>query len=579
MKIHRLSSELANQIAAGEVVERPSSVSKELIENALDAGATRIRIDIAQGGLELVRVSDDGEGMTEEDARLSIERHATSKISSIDDLSTIGTFGFRGEALPSIASVSKLVLTTRTKDAAQGIELTVEGGNVAQKPSPRAVGTTVDVRELFYNVPARRKFLKSAATESAHVGEVTLWAALSRPDVSITLTRDGRVAREYLRVASRQERAAQALNEARLVSCKAERGSMKLEAHLGPPERARSGAVALYTLVNGRPVKDRLLARAVAQAYGSVLEPGRYPVGAVYIDLPPGVVDVNVHPQKAEVRFQDARALYDSITRDLFERLARAFSIPSLGPASRPWMRPPSSRGSTAAIYPSSSESWTHALGESPPKSEPVSEEPRTQPSLFEEPSGFYRRLRFLAQVKSTYLVCEGDDGLYVIDQHAADERVNFDKLRAAFAAREIASQRLLTPEMVTLQPIAVGLFTEHEAEVSALGLDVRAVGPSTVAVHAVPMILSRASAERLVHDVLSELSRSAARPFSGAADLVIATMACHGSVRAGDAMSPQQARALLESLDKVDFSGHCPHGRPVVMRLSYAELERRVGR
>ena len=579
MKIHRLSAELANQIAAGEVVERPSSVGKELVENALDAGATRIRIDIAQGGLELVRVSDDGLGMSEDDARLSIERHATSKISSIDDLSTIATFGFRGEALPSIASVSKLVLTTRAKDEGQGIELTVEGGNVVVRPSPRAIGTTIDVRDLFYNVPARRKFLKSAATESAHVGEVALWAALSRPDVSITLARDGRVAREYLRVASRQERAAQALNEPRLVSCKADRGSMKLEAHLGPPERARSGAVALYTLVNGRPVKDRLLARAVAQAYGSVLEPGRYPVGVVYIDLPPGVVDVNVHPQKAEVRFQDARAVYDSITRDLFERLAKAFSIPSLGPPSRPWMRPPSSvREPAAAIYPSSSESWTHAIGESP-QSEPVSEEPRTQPSLFEEPKGFYRRLRFLAQVKSTYLVCGGDDGLYVIDQHAADERVNFDRLRAAFATRAVASQRLLTPEMVNLQPIAVGLFTEHEAEVSALGLDVRAVGPSTVAVHAVPLILARASAERLVHDVLSELSRASARPFSGAADLVIATMACHGSVRAGDAMSPQQAHALLGSLDDVDFSGHCPHGRPVVMRLSYAELERRVGR
>ncbi len=583
-KIRRLSAALANQIAAGEVVERPASVAKELVENALDAGATRIRVDIEQGGLALIRVSDDGEGMTESDALLSLERHATSKIATIDDLQTIDTFGFRGEALPSIASVSRLTLCTRVRGANAAIEITMgDDGKPEIKPASRAEGTTIDVRELFYNVPARRKFLKSPATESAHVGEVALWAALARPDVSITVARDGKVGREYLRVNSRRDRALQVLSESRLEECIAERGPMKLEAHLGPPERARAGAVALYTLVNGRPVKDRLLARAVAQAYGSVLEPGRYPVGVVYVDLPFELVDVNVHPQKSEVRFQDARAIFDAITRELFDRLAKAYAIPALGPPSRPWMRPTNapSAPSTDATYAPPSQGWPQSLGELASESmqTPPSEGPRTQPSLFEEPVGFYSRLKFLAQVRSTYLVCEGDDGLYVIDQHAADERINFDRLRTSFLAREVASQRLLVPEMITLGPLEVGLLTEHETEVSALGLDVRAVGPTTVAVHSVPKILQRAAAERLVHDVLAELSRASTRPFSGATDLVLATMACHGSVRAGDPMSPQQARGLLESLDRVDFSGHCPHGRPVVMRLSYADLERRVGR
>ena len=274
--IHRLSNDLANQIAAGEVVERPASVVKELVENALDAGATRIRVEIDAGGLGRIRVTDDGAGMDAEDARLSMERHATSKIATLDDLTRIASFGFRGEALPSIGSVSRLVMTTRARGADEGTELVVEGGGEPRvRPAGCAVGTSVEVGELFFNVPARRKFLKATATESAHVGEVVLLAALARPDVSFTLVRDAKVAREYLRVGSRRERALSAIGEDRLEPCLGERGPMQLEAYLSAPERARAGAVALHLFVNGRPVKDRQLARAVAHAYASVLEPGR----------------------------------------------------------------------------------------------------------------------------------------------------------------------------------------------------------------------------------------------------------------------------------------------------------------
>ncbi|HEV3193006.1 MAG TPA: DNA mismatch repair endonuclease MutL, partial [Polyangiaceae bacterium] len=336
-RIQKLPSDLADQIAAGEVVERPASVVKELIENAVDAGASRVKVEVEQGGLSLVRVSDDGEGMDGADALLALERHATSKIRRKEDLFSLNTFGFRGEALPSIASVAKLRLVTRARGAPEGADVLVEGGGPARvRPGGAPEGTSVEVRDLFFNVPARRKFLKSNGTEAAHIGEAVLLGALARHGVSFFLVRDGRPAREWLHVSTRRERAAQAFAGERLEACLGECRAMKIEAHLAPPERARAGAVGLHLLVNGRPVRDRALARAVAQAYGSALEPGRYPVGVVYLDIEPGQVDVNVHPQKAEVRFADARALFDAVTRELHRSLASAFSIPALG-ARRAW--------------------------------------------------------------------------------------------------------------------------------------------------------------------------------------------------------------------------------------------------
>ena len=600
-QIRRLPVDLANQIAAGEVVERPASVVKELVENALDAGSTRVKVELEQGGVALVRVSDDGGGMPPEDAALALERHATSKIERKEDLFALHTFGFRGEALPSIASVSRLKLLTRAQGAAEGTEVTVEGGaRPTVRPSGAAVGTSVEVRELFFNVPARRKFLKSTGTEAAHVSEAMLLAALSRPDVSFFLVRDGRAAREWLRVATRRERAAQAIDGERLEVCLGERGPLRIEAHLAAPERARAGTVGLHLLVNGRPVRDRPLSRAVAQAYGSVLESGRYPVGVVYLDLPPDLVDVNVHPQKAEVRFADGRALFDAVMRELHEGLARAFNLPALG-AARAWgsvPRPPVSSSSEpppSRFVPATPDPWD--LG--PPSSDPnvvqdtlaerttltsiadtaaAAGKPVDGPVLFEG-AGFYASLEFLAQVRATFLVCAGSDGLYVIDQHAAAERVTFHRLRQAFLSRSMATQRLLIPDVVELLPAEVAALEDHGDEVAALGVELRAVGPSAVAVHAVPTLLMRARPERIVRDLVAELDHAAKRPFGDAADLVLATMACHGSIRAGDSLSREEAVALLRALDPIDFAGHCPHGRPVVTRIGYDELERRVGR
>jgi DNA mismatch repair protein MutL len=589
VKIRRLDESLVNQIAAGEVVERPASIVKELVENALDAGATRVRVDIEQGGLGLVRVSDDGEGMSHDDALLALERHATSKITAFEDLHRLQTFGFRGEALPSIASVSRLTLVTRREEDDAATEVALEGGAPQARTASRARGTTVEVRDLFYNVPARRKFLKGAPTEAAHVGEVVLNAALARPEVTFVLTRDGKIGREYLRATSRRERALQALSEPRLVACIGERGPLRIEAHLGPPERARAGAGALHLLVNGRPVRDRPLSRAVAQAYGSVLEGGRYPVGVVHIELPPEGVDVNVHPQKSEVRFEDARALFDAVTRELFDALAKVFAIPALGPTSRPWLPPPSRSyvippSSDGPLTPSSSPPFT--IAERNTTRSVVAEDlaslvssPATADAGLFSSRGFYASLRFAAQIRATFLVCESDDGLYVIDQHAADERRNFDKLRRSFEKRAVASQQLLVPEVVEVTAEEAATLHEHEEVALRLGMEVRTAGPTSASVHAVPALLSRARPERLLHDLLAELSRAASRPFSGTVDLVLATMACHGSIRAGDALSPEQAQALVAALDDVDFSGHCPHGRPVLLRLPFSELERRVGR
>jgi DNA mismatch repair protein MutL len=603
-RIFRLSSELANQIAAGEVVERPSSVVKELVENALDAGATRVVVDVEQGGTTLVRVCDDGEGMTPDDALLCLERHATSKIARFTDLSDLGTFGFRGEALPSIASVSRLALRTRPRGSNEGVEVLVEGGGApAVAPTGGAVGTTIEVRDLFFNVPARRKFLKATATESAHVSDVLLGMALARYDVTFVLTRDGRPVREHLRAASRAERARSVMSSdgASLVECRSERGAVRIEAMLAPPERARSGATGLSILVNGRPVRDRQLVRAVAQAYGSVLESGRYPLGVVWIDVPPEVVDVNVHPQKAEVRFSDARGLFDAVTRELHDALAHAFGLPALGAHSQapifrqqtPTLRALESHAQAAigavrsmdpperALLPE--ENLFSMLADRAAASPPFrSETPGIPGAPASEPpmeAGAYGSLRYVGQVRGMFLVCEGSDGLYVLDQHAAAERVTFDRLRRSHAARGVAMQRMLVPELVELSPSEVALLEENAEEISRLGVEVRAVGDGAVAVHGVPDLLVRADPTRLVRDLVAEVSRTAGRPFRGAIDLVLATMACHGSVRAGDAISPAEVAALLRALDQVDFGGHCPHGRPLVMRMPFGELERRVGR
>ena len=633
--VHVLPDDLANQIAAGEVVERPASVVKELVENALDAGARRVRVDIESGGVELVRVADDGAGMEREDARLAVLRHATSKLATVEDLAAIRSFGFRGEALPSIASVSRFSLRTRRSGDAEGTLVRIEGGGVTEVgPAGCAAGTVVEVRELFFNVPARRKFLKSTATESARVSEVVEAAALGEPGVTLILARDGKVVREWLRAASREERARDVFAGEQLATAVGERGPLRVEAYLSRPERARTGATWLQVFVNGRPVRDRALARSVALAYGSVLESGRYPVGVAYLDLPAELVDVNVHPQKAEVRFADSRAVSDALFKIVGNGVRVAFGLPGAGtypgkkqklfeepsgpgvntwvfdtgaavfpepaaaatPADAPrgdWVSAPAQTTLGAAAAPASGGVERPGTGAGTNEARAVEEaRPQGRGGAIPYPTALelaaaaaqdrkvvFGALRFVAQVQRTFFICEGSDGLYLLDQHAAAERVTFDRLKRGFDARQVASQKLLFPAIVNVSASESALVEEQQETIARTGLDARSTGATTVAVHAVPLVLVKAAPERLLRDLLDEVSHAGERAFSGAIDRAIATMACHGSLRAGDTVATEEAQALLKALDEVDFAGHCPHGRPVVMRIAWSELEHRVGR
>lgn len=657
-----LPDELASQIAAGEVVERPASALKELLENAMDAGASRVGIEIEGGGITRLSVLDDGCGMSEEDARLSLARHATSKLRSFADLTRLSSYGFRGEALPSIASVSRLSIRTRRADAPAGVELSVEGGlRPSLRPVGCAPGTLVEVRDLFFNVPARRKFLRSSGTEAGHVTEVVESLALANPRLALTLKRDGRLIRQWLRVSDRRERAALALDE-EFAECRGERGPLAVEAYVTRPERARSGAAGLRILVNGRPIRDRALAVAVAQAYGSVLERGRYPRGVVYLELPPELVDFNVHPQKLEIRFADPRAVSDALYQVLASQLGRGFSSPA--PARSGELRPPQpageAPGSDEGAPPSDGERESARpesdpreqqgalplLGESPragwsraqaavvavrapiadgvaafvyrhgevdanavaavadsaaSAARPRWSEPRAPsgspsearaPELapiaerLDERAGHaggqhveWAALDFVAQVRQMFLICEGPAGLFIIDQHAAAERVTFDRIRRQYQAREVASQALLFPLEVQLAPEEAEFLEANAGEFAALGMDLRLRGTQWVSVHGVPRLLERVSPEQLLRDLLAETMRQGGRGFSGAVDLALATLACHASLRSGDVVSDAEARALLAALDGADFAGHCPHGRPIVSFTPWSELLRKVGR
>jgi DNA mismatch repair protein MutL len=603
-----MPASLANQIAAGEVVERPASAVKELVENAIDAGATRCDVEIDGGGITRIVVADDGHGMSRADAALAVERHATSKLFTVEDLGRVTTFGFRGEALPSIASVSRFSLRTRTAGEDAGTLVSVEGtGATTLGPVGAPIGTTVEVRDLFFNVAPRRKFLRSASTESGHVVDVLEAAALARPDVTFTLSRDGRRVREWLRDDGRGARCQAVVGEG-LAACRGERGPLRVEAYLSRPEYARAGAAGLRFLVNGRPVRDRALLHTVAQAYGSVLERGRYPKGVVYLDLSPVLVDVNVHPQKAEVRFADHRATTDAVYYVLSRELARAFSLPE--PARSPWNKrdataappgPPSARAplpdppshsaelrgapsSEGVAHPPVADTFAVAA-DAVDRSDAAAEallavgDSRAPAPFLPSPAVRWTSLRFIAQVRQTYLVCEGEEGLYIIDQHAAAERVNFDRMRKQYRSRAVPSQALLFPITLTVRSEDAELVEEKSEDFAALGLDLRVRGVDALSVHAVPKLLVRASPEQLVRDLIAEVSRSGHRAFSDTIDLALATMACHGSIRAGDAIAATEASALLAALDYADFAGHCPHGRPVVAFTSFKELERKVGR
>jgi DNA mismatch repair protein MutL len=574
--VARLPEILANQIAAGEVVERPASVVKELVENAIDAEASRVFVDVEDGGKRLVRVVDDGYGMGREDALLSLERHATSKVRTAEDLAGIATLGFRGEALPSIASVSRFTLVTRRLESDAAIELRVEQGKVGPARDAGApVGTRIEVRDLFENVPARRKFLKRTATEMGHINGFVTSSALGYPQVHFRLSHNGRTSQDLPPAPSLKHRIHQVLG-GRVTDHLWEVWQdepIQVRGFISEPTFTRTNQTGIHTFVNGRAVKDRVLNHAIVSSYGNLLERGRYPYAVLYVHVPADTIDVNVHPTKAEVRFLERGMVHEAMVGACRTTLA-----------STPWVERGTPLYTTeGASYGASSPSLREGLR---PRTPLAPTPTQAAPELGVDgttPSGkprFFSRMKVLGQAGLTYLVCEGADGLHVIDQHAAHERVGYERIKAGYCSSRLAQQQLLLPLQLELTPSESAAASEHRDQIARLGFDIEPFGAATWQVLAIPALLVGARVEGLVRDVLAELMDLGTSTRTEAQlDLLFSTMACHSVVRAGDPLGEHEIRGLLEDMDDVDLGGNCPHGRPVSVTIPFGDLARRLHR
>ena len=612
MPVRQLSETTVNRIAAGEVVERPASVVKELIENALDAGATRIEIATDGGGRRLIRVADDGTGMTRADLDLAVERHATSKLDG-DDLLQISTLGFRGEALPSIGSVARLTITTRHAGEPNAWAITVDGGAKAEiKPAALSHGTRVEVKDLFYATPARLKFLKSDRSEAEAVREVVRRLAMSRPDVAFTLGSDERAPMTWPAAlpgaAGRLARLADVLGtEFRLdaVEVRAERDGVVVEGYAGLPTHSRANSLGQYLFVNGRPVRDKLLIGVIRGAYADYLPRDRHPVVALFVTLPPREVDVNVHPAKTEVRFRDNALVRALLMHALKEGLARdgqraattggSATIAAFRPATLPrrgafdWRRSPSRPGlpqarhmpprGAVAAWSSPDPSFAEAaqavfdVGGAAATARIEMAEPA--PDLLDRPLGAAR-----AQVHDTYIVAQTRDGLVIVDQHAAHERLVYERMKAAIDQKGIARQILLIPEIVELDGADIERLLSRADELRRFGVVVESFGPGAIAVRETPSMLGEIDAAALARDLAEHLAEwDEALPLERRLMHVAATMACYGSVRAGRRLKPEEMNALLREMEATPNSGQCNHGRPTYVELKLTDIERLFGR
>jgi DNA mismatch repair protein MutL len=568
-RIAVLPPAVQGQIAAGEVIERPASVVKELVENALDAGAGRVEVRLAGGGLDLIAVRDDGEGMTPEDALLAFARHATSKLTTVDELTAVPTLGFRGEALPSIAAVASVRLVSRQAAEPSGrvVEADADGARNAGITACPA-GTTVEVRALFGGLPARRKFLRAPATEVGHVVDVVTRLAVAAPAVGFRVEHDGRELLALPPVGDLGQRVAQALGRERaraLAPLEVAAGGWTLTGLLAPPSLTLASARLVWTYVTiggsaRRWVRDRLLTRAVLDGYESLLLRGRYPIVVLIVGVPAGEVDVNVHPAKLEVRFHQPSAVHRLIAPALRARLATALA-PALGRAVEP---------SAAAEEPP-----TYGGGAPVPDRLPLEPSRGAQPGLWAPAPRGFASLRFVGQIFNGYLVCEGDGRVVLIDQHAAHERVVFERLRAERRAGGVARDALLVPETVTLSPAEVAALGEQATSLAAAGLEGEPFGTDTFLLRTVPRLLRGRDVGPLLRAVAAELvEEGASGAAERAADAALATVACHAVIRVGQRLDAAEVQALLTSMDGVEVAAHCPHGRPVAAELGRPQLE-----
>ncbi|MCG8472857.1 MAG: DNA mismatch repair endonuclease MutL [Desulfobacterales bacterium] len=611
---------LSNKIAAGEVVERPASVVKELVENALDAGSQSVTIEIEKGGRALIRISDDGCGMAPDDAMLAIERYATSKIYTDEDLFNITTLGFRGEALPSIASVSKFTLTSRPEDRDVGCEIVMEGGKVKQVGEAGVPkGTQIAISHLFFNTPARRKFLKGEGTEMSHIGDTVSAIALAWPAVRFRLLHNGKLVKSWPATESLKQRVEEVLGRdvrGALHEVTLERGELVVHGFVSNPQVTRSTTSKIYLYVNGRPVKDRVVLNALLSGYRPRLMKGRFPMGMIAITLPCDWVDVNVHPAKNEVRFRDASAVADAVEAGVSAALceadkkSRRFGGTSsleggrpLEPSLAPVSRVPVAAESTPLFEEAETAiavedelppaydftgSFTPSFVEEKVEQAPVGTFPKESSSkeIFDEkkereeighseerPLGQFEGLRVIGQFARTYILCEGGDGLVLIDQHAAHERIVFEKLKAG---GQRLSQRLLMPETVELGFKEADALSAISDDLLAYGLEVEHFGGTTFVVKSVPGILASDTMARLVAEIAEKMVAMGRRDtLEKALDECLILMACHCAIRAGQKLSSNEILSLLKELDACKEPSFCPHGRPTWIRWSQGALER----
>ncbi len=607
--IRILSDLLISQIAAGEVVERPSSVLKELLENALDAGCSAIQIQLEEGGVKLIRVTDDGYGIAKDELTLALTRHATSKIASLGDLERVASLGFRGEALASIASVARLTLTSRQAGSQHAWRLNGEPG-AAPEPAALLAGTVVEMRDLYYNTPARRKFLKSEATEFAHCAEAVKRVSLAHPAIAFTLSHNGRVSLHLAKsdTAGRTSAilGADFLAESRALDTGS--GPLRIFGHCATPAHSRARSDAQYCYVNGRFVRDKLLSHALREAYQDMLHGSRYPAYCLFLEIDPATVDVNVHPAKTEVRFRDGRAVHQFVLHAVQKALSSpltaapaaggAFSAKTPGEPVQPGhtaltgsagafsaagnahrafspvpRQAPLRVGepATAAYYAFNRAAFSAPAGDAPPPAAAVLPEPSSAMRESEAPPLGYA----LAQLHGIYILAQNSRGLILVDMHAAHERILYEKLKNALDGREIATQALLIPAVFTADPLDVAAAEEYADTLRELGFDVAPMGPTQLAVRSVPALLQAADPAALARSLLAELrEHGTSQLMTARRNELLATMACHGAVRARRQLSVPEMNALLRQMEDTERADQCNHGRPTWTQIAMQELD-----
>ena len=614
-KIRVLADHVANQIAAGEVVERPSSVAKELVENSIDAGATRITIEIEAGGRRLLKVSDDGEGMVRDDAILAFERHATSKIRASEDLVAISTLGFRGEALASIASVAKVELITATEDAAAATRVAIDGGRMRDvKDAAHPRGTTIAVRDLFFNVPARRKFMRSESTESFHLTNLVTHYALAHPEIAFTLVNNGRDVVRAVAAKDLRERAYQIFGAQFLENLLAVEGGNPLVARVtgfvSAPRERRTSRDAQYLFVNGRYVRDNMIGRSLSEGYRSILPQGFYPAALLFIETPLEEVDVNVHPAKTEVRFRRSAAVADAVREAVRDALARNDYIPaedprpqsqvqtataavSLTPAQpriefvppppTPTFTPPAPQSPPASVIPFPSgdeiardveEMIRVSSVKSPAQVPPVDSAAKLTSAV--TPETLSTNIRPLGQLEESFIIATDDEGLLLIDQHVAHERVLFDKYCALELERRTESQQLLVPETFDLTPAQAAAFDQLAPEFEVYGFELMRLSGRTVAIKAVPADLPPGQARNMLSELLDTVdAEKKSNAPETMRDKIAASLACRAAIKINMPLAPEKMRWLIDRLLQTSSPTTCPHGRPIILRLKMHDIKK----